>query len=245
MKNAEFKNTKLAQIYEDFNNFSTDEDFWLERIQELSPKHITDFWSGTGLFTCQLEQLGYSVTWIEPALPVLEIAKSKPNGNKIQWLHWSSEKLKDFKTDLVLLTSHVAQFLTHANDWKIFLTNSFNVLHSWGYIMFDSKNPVLKTWESYSREKYNRTKSTQFWDVNMQIELWEIEWNIVSHTIHYSFVDTWEELVSENTLIYRTKEEIEKDLREAGFRITQVYWDWDGDMYSPHHSEMIFLAQKP
>jgi hypothetical protein len=142
------------------------------------------------------------------------------------------------------MTSHVAQFLINENDWKVFLKNSCDVLNSWGHILFDSRNPLLKPWEGYSRKKYNRTQSTQFWDVNMQIELWKKRGNVVWHVIHYNFKNTGEELISENVLIYRTKEEIEQSLEEVGFKIIQVYWDWDGDEYTPEHWEMIFLAQK-
>jgi hypothetical protein len=42
-KNAEFEDSKLAQIYEDFNQFSEDEDFWLTVIAQLNITDITDF----------------------------------------------------------------------------------------------------------------------------------------------------------------------------------------------------------
>jgi hypothetical protein len=42
-KNAEFQNLKLAQIYENFNEFSKDEDFWISTIKKLNISDITDF----------------------------------------------------------------------------------------------------------------------------------------------------------------------------------------------------------
>lgn len=46
-QNAEFQNLKLAQIYEFFNQFSEDEDFWLRTVKELNISDITDFGCGT------------------------------------------------------------------------------------------------------------------------------------------------------------------------------------------------------
>jgi len=43
MKNAEFQIEKLALIYEDFNQFSEDEDFWIRLIESLAIQDITDF----------------------------------------------------------------------------------------------------------------------------------------------------------------------------------------------------------
>ena len=42
-RNAEFQNLKLAQIYESFNQFSEDENFWLSIINGLTISNITDF----------------------------------------------------------------------------------------------------------------------------------------------------------------------------------------------------------
>jgi len=56
-ENAEFHNVKLAKIYEDFNQFSEDENFWLQIIKELGVSEITDFGCGTGMFTLKLADL--------------------------------------------------------------------------------------------------------------------------------------------------------------------------------------------
>jgi SAM-dependent methyltransferase len=244
IKNAEFKNERLAQIYENFNQFSDDEDFWLNTIWGLGVEDITDFGCGTGLFTGKLSELGYSLRWIEPALPMIEQAKEKDSDNKITYIHWGYEELQGFSTDLVLMTSHVSQFIINTDEWNTLLSNAYEVLSTWWYILFDSKNSLLKPWENYIRENYNRTKDTKFWPVNMQIEVSKVKWNVITHDIHYTFLDTQEELISSNTLIYKTKEEIQQSLLANGFRIIKVYGDWKGKEYKDTNSEMIFLVQK-
>lgn len=242
-QNAEFQNLKLAKIYESFNQFSEDEDFWLRIIEELNISDITDFWCGTWLLTHRLMELWYTVRWIEPARPMLEQAKNKKWSEKIEYIEWDYRKLEDFSTELILMTSHVAQFIWE-NEWEVFLEKSFGVLKEWWYIFFDSKNPIPRPWENYTREKYNKTKDTPLWRVNMQIETTDISWNSVEHTIYYTFEDTWEKLESKNKLIYRGKDELEKSLLIAGFKIVKVYGWWDSEWYSDDCEEIIFLAGK-
>ena len=243
-KNAEFQNSILAQIYEDLNTFDEDEAFWLERVSELWINSVVDFWCWSGLFTVRLLGEVDTIVGIEPSWEMLKIARTKDNSEQIQWMKWSTDKLDWIKTDLVLMTSHVSQFLVDDSEWKEFLSKAYESLNIWGYLLFDSKNPLLKPWENYTREKTNRTKETKFGHVNIQVEVKETVWNIITHSIHYKFIDTWEQYTSDNTLVYKTKEELEKDLLDAWFTISKIYWDWDGDEYTPLCREMIFLAQK-
>ena len=143
------------------------------------------------------------------------------------------------------MTSHVAQFIWE-NEWGDFLQKSFDVLKEGWYILFDTKNPIPKPWERYTKEHYNKTKDTWvlFWRVNMQIETTNTSWNTVEHTIYYTFEDTSERLESKNTLVYRTKNELEKDLIRTGFEIVEVYGWWDSRWYSNDCEEMMFLAKK-
>ncbi len=242
-QNAEFQNLKLAKIYESFNQFSEDEDFWLTTINSLSISTITDFGCWTWLLTHKLMGLWYTIRWIEPANAMLEQAKNKEWSEKIEYIEWDYRKLKDSSTELILMTSHVAQFIWEA-EWEVFLEKSFGALKEWWYILLDSKNPLLKPWENYTIEKYNKTKDTPFWRVNMQIETTNISWNVVEHTIYYTFEDTWEKLESKNTLVYRSKDELEKSLIKTGYQIVKVYGWWDSGWYSDNSEEIIFLAKK-
>lgn len=242
-QNAEFQNLRLAQIYEFFNQFSEDEDFWLWTIQELNISDITDFGCWTWLLTHRLMELWYTVRWIDPAGAMLEQARKKEWSNNIEYIEWNYRNLENFSTDLILMTSHVAQFMWK-DEWNAFLQKSYDVLKDWWYILFDSKNPILKPWNNYTRELYNKTKDTPFWRVNMQIETTDISWNIAEHTIYYTFEDTWEKLKSKNKLIYRSKDELEKNLINTGFQMVKIYGWWDSKSYNDTCEEMIFLAKK-
>ena len=94
-QNAEFQNLKLAQIYEFFNQFSEDEDFWLRTVKELNISDITDFGCGTWLLTHKLMELWYSIRWLEPAWAILEQARKKNEVRKSTISNKIIENLND------------------------------------------------------------------------------------------------------------------------------------------------------
>lgn len=53
-----------------------------------------------------------------------------------------------------------------------------------------------------------------------------------------------EELTSVNTLIFRTREEIEQSLTNAGFTIDKMYGNWDWSIATKESPEFIFVAKR-
>ena len=78
----------------------------------------------------------------------------------------------------------------------------------------------------------------------MQIETTNTSWNTAEHTIYYTFEDTWEKLESKNKLVYRSKDELEKSLISAGFKIVKIYGWWDYEEYNDSAEEVVFLAKR-
>ena len=62
--------------------------------------------------------------------------------------------------------------------------------------------------------------------------------------MHFYFIERNEELLSHNELIYRSYDEIEKALTDAGFEIVSTWGYWDGSPLTDESNEMIFLARK-
>ena len=66
---------------------------------------------------------------------------------------------------------------------------------------------------------------------------------VVSYTTHYRFVRSDTELVSQIRLRFRTEDELRRSLGTAGFRIHQIYGDWDRDPATDSAPELIVVAQ--
>ncbi len=241
---AEFDNPKLTRIYDSFNALTQDEVFWLNKIKELGVQSIIDFGCGTGLLTCKLAERGYETVGIEPAQAMMSLAKQKPCADKVKWLLGSSERLEGQKSDLVIMTSHVAQFFLDDEKWHELLRQIHTTLNPGGYIFFDSKNPLSKPWEKWSEAETKQIKSTPEGDVEFWIDNPIVDGNQVEYELHYLFLKDGDRLVSKNRLIYRSKSELAENLKAAGFKVEKIHGDWGGSDFKESDSEMIFLAKR-
>jgi ubiquinone/menaquinone biosynthesis C-methylase UbiE len=241
---SEFNHPKLANVYDSFNALTDDKHFWLNTIKGLGVKNIVDLGCGTGLLTSELAGLGHHTVGIDPSQAMLEVAKQKENAKKIEWRLGSAEQLTKEETDLVIMTSHVAQFFLDDKEWIAALRRINVALTGGGYVLFDSKNPMNAPWERWSKKEAYKMRSTPEGDVEFWIESPIIDGKYVEHELHYLFLKDQEKLVSRNKLVYRSKEELLENLQNSGFEVEKIYGDWDGSHFEENSEEMIFLAKK-
>jgi SAM-dependent methyltransferase len=241
----EFSNPRIAGLYDKLNPFGDDSEFFCRLAKELGAKTIIDLGCGTGLLSLELAKRGYQVTGIEPSEQMLALAREKPHANNIQWIQGSFEKMAGLQADMVLMTSHVAQFFLDEKEWRAMLQVAFAALPVGGHLVFDIRRLTKPPFIGWPTEN-NRSK---FEDASVGVvESWhtmlEIKDKLVRYELHYFFKDTGEHIVSINTLVFRTQEEITDALTDAGFTIKTVYGNWDGSPSSPSSPEMIFIAKR-
>ncbi|MDB5204763.1 MAG: class SAM-dependent methyltransferase [Candidatus Taylorbacteria bacterium] len=241
---TEFSDPRFVALYDNLNALGADSDFFCEKVKELEAQTIIDLGCGTGLLTTKLAEQGYEMIGIEPSDAMLEVARHKPYGEKVKWIIGSSEQMKGLQVDMILMTSHVAQFFLENDEWNTMLKNSHDALKPGGYIVFDARNPLTKPWEKWTRETSSKKLETPNGEVEMWYQLLEVKENRVVYEIHYFFTKTNEELISVNELIYRSQEEITNYLLDAGFIVEKIYGDWDGSLATETSPEMIFIARK-
>ncbi len=109
---------------------------------------------------------------------------------------------------------------------------------------FDTKNPLSKPWENWSKEKTKRIKNTPEGDVEFWIDAPVVDGDQVEYELHYLFLNDQSKLVSKNRLVYRSRTTLEEQLEATGFRVEKVYGGWDGGDFKEQDDEMIFLARK-
>ena len=66
----------------------------------------------------------------------------------------------------------------------------------------------------------------------------------VRYELHYFFIDSGEEVVSLNELVFRSQEEVTETLSDVGFKIEVVYGNFDASVVSADSPEMIFVAKR-
>ncbi len=241
---TEFNHARLAAIYDAFNSLKQDGAFWLKTIANLGVQRIADLGCGTGLLTNQLAGLGYQMTGIDPAVEMLLIAKRKTHADKIQWRVGSSEQLLGTRHQLVIMTSHVAQFFITESAWEAALRDIYQSLNVGGYLLFDSRNPVVKPWEQWNKASTYRLINTSEGNVASWIVWLDKAAASVKYDIHYLFESDKEHLVSHNVLVFRDKDQLVSSLECNGFAVRKIYGDWHGTEFCQNSSEIIVLAEK-
>jgi len=244
-ESKQFSNLLLVTAYDSINALGDDADFWLRETKKLSPETIVDFGCGTGILTCELASLGYSLTGVDPYSAMLDVARQKPNAENVTWIAGDYTKLIGIQADLLLMTSHVAQFLLSDKEWLGMLKNAHTLLNPGGHIMFDTRRSLKESFEKWPSEQAKRQVSDPALG---EIEYWckvlETTDTLATYELHYHFLKTDEVVISEDTIIFRPKNVIEKSLNEAGFIVKNVYGDWNSSQFTDTSPEMLFIAQK-
>ena len=240
---AEFNNSRLAEIYDAVCPLGRDSDFFLSEVEKSNPKSVLDVGCGSGILTVELTKIADKVVGVEPAVPMLEIARRRPGGTKVTWIQGYVTDVSDVIFDVIIMTSHVAQFLLSEDEWQSTLKHLSTLLSPGGKLIFDCKNPVAKPWSSWTKENTKRSVDTALGKVLMWNELLSVVDDHVQYQLHYRF-DSGDVLTSNNELIYRTKENLSNSLNRTGFEVEEIYGDWDGSFANKSSEEMIFVARK-
>lgn len=244
-ESKQFTDPLLVQAYDSINALGEDADFWLRETKKLNPESIIDFGCGTGLLTCELAKLGYKVTGIDPAAPMVEVAQSKQYADRVNWVVGDYTKLLGLNADLLLMTSHVAQFLIKDEEFDGALRNAHATLNESGHILFDSRRSLPDSFANWPTETDRRNVTDpQLGEIEYWCNVLETTDTVATYELHYVFKESGKKVVSTDSIIFRTKESIEESLKGAGFTIKQVYGNWNGSIFSETSPEMLFLAQK-
>jgi hypothetical protein len=170
------------------------------------------------------------MTGIEPSAAMLAVARAKPGADRMTWAQGSFEKLDGLHTDLLLMTSHVAQFFLAEDEWLAMLQAARTTLDGGGHLVFDIRrltDPPFAGWPTESNRRRHGTSDAGV--VEWWFKLLGTAGKRVGYELHYSFVHSGEKLVSVNELAFRSQDEITETLSRTGFEIEAVYGDWNGN----------------
>jgi len=219
----EYADPRMASFYDAVNPFGADTAFYVELAGRLAPRAIIDIGCGTGLLADELARRGYDVTGIEPSSAMLEVARRRATGRTVHWVHGDATA-----------APHRA-------------------LRPGGHLAFESRNPEGQPWEAWTAEATRRRvrdvtlagSGSETASVDVWYDRRRADGPLVHFEYHLSCIDSGEDLVSYNTLRFRTEKEITDALTDAGFTVEEVFGAWDRRPVAPEGRELIFVARRP
>jgi ubiquinone/menaquinone biosynthesis C-methylase UbiE len=225
---AIFAERRLAEVYDPLDPDRGDLDLYLGIAAEFGARSVLDVGCGTGTFACLLagstgQDSGIAVTGVDPAAASLDVARTKSGADRVRWLHGDATSLPPLQVDLATMTANVAQVFLTDEDWSATLRGIHAALRPGGHLVFETRDPARQAWLGWNRAAtYRRAGIPGVGEVETWTDLTEVLGDYVSFRATFVFASDQATLTSDSTLRFRSREEIDGSLAEAGYAVVDV-----------------------
>ena len=239
MPDAIFDDPVLAALYDPLDPDRSDLDSYVALVDELGARSVLDVGCGTGTFACLLARRGIDVVGVDPAAASLDVARTKPDADRVRWVHGDATTLPPLQVDLATMTANVAQVFLTDEAWAATLRAVHAALGPGGALVFETRVPARRAWEGWVREEtFVRVDVPGLGPVESWTELTDVSPPFVS------FHDTnvlpdGRVLHSDSTLRFRSRKEVESSLAACGFEVEDVR-----DAPDRPGREWVFVARR-
>lgn len=239
----DYVNQRLTAAYDSLNPVAEYERFYQE-LAGLSAKTILDMGCGTGRLATALAARGHDVTGADPASAMLDIARKRPGGDKVDWVRSDAGGLAlECRFDLIIMTGHAFQKLLTDAAIRAALDAFARHLAPEGRLAFETRNPLRREWETWvpgqSRETATLPDGTR---VEVHNDIQSAEGELVTYETHVRYGANDTEMGAD-TLRFIGRPALERHLADAGFARQVWYGDWDRSPVGAASPELIVIAQ--
>ncbi|MEW1599656.1 SAM-dependent methyltransferase [Streptomyces sp. DH-12] len=241
MSDASFAHPRLAALYDPLDPDRGDLDAYLRMAREFGARTVLDIGCGTGVFALLLADEGIDVVGVDPAGASLDVARAKPGADRVRWIEGDATELPPLAADLATMTANAAQEITDPGAWHATLRGVRAALRPGGRLVFETRDPARRAWETWTREQsYVSADVPGVGRVESWHEVTRVDGPSVTFRTTYVFASDGETLVSDSTLRFRERKEVEADLADHGYVLEEVR-----DAPDRPGRELVFVARRP
>jgi ubiquinone/menaquinone biosynthesis C-methylase UbiE len=225
-----------------------DYDFYLQLAASLEVDTVVDIGCGTGVLATDLAQSGLRVIGVDPAEPILEVARQRRAGEQVEWIHGVADDVPGAAADLAIMTGHVAQYFVEDQQWSNVLGQIHRILRPEGWLAFETRNPVHRWDQEWTRDRssatYGHPDGGTFtsW-VQVVDKSGDTDSYVQTHEGN-TILPNGNHLRALESLRFRSEAEILNSLTEAGFALDTAWGDWQRSPFTPESRELIVLARR-
>jgi 2-polyprenyl-3-methyl-5-hydroxy-6-metoxy-1,4-benzoquinol methylase len=235
-----FAHPRLAEVYDAFDGPRDDLPAYLAIADELGAQRVLDVGCGTGCLAIALAAVGRTVTGADPAAASLEVARAKDGGAAVTWIQAAATSLPPVGADLAVMTGNVAQVFLSEQEWAQVLHAIRAALRPGGYLVFETRRPARRAWQDWAADPGPETHDVPgSGPVEQRREVTAVDLPLVSFRYTYTFLADGTVIASDSTLRFRSREELEINLSDAGYQVLDVREAPDRP-----GREFVFIAQR-
>ena len=231
---------RLVDLYDGDNPDGPDHDYYRALADRVGASSLLDLGCGTGILTVTFSRPGRSVVGVDPSAAMLDFARTRPTGSGVTWVQGDSRAIPNSGFDYAVMTGNVAQHIA-APDWLRTLRDLHAAMAPGALLAFDSRNPAARAWERWGQEDAS-LRHTDHGPLREWAHVKTLSGGRVVLTAHNVFESTGEHVIEEQTLTFRSEEQIRAALNDAHFVVTRVSGDWNGSPFDGPQPVMVFEA---
>jgi SAM-dependent methyltransferase len=242
-----YEDVDLAQFYDLDNGWTPGALSSKDRARDCLS--VLDLGCGTGMLAADLALGGRRrVAGVDPAKPMLDIARERPGGDQVRWVEGDARTIRlEERFDLVVLTGHAFQVFLTEEDQIAVLETIANHLAPMGRFIFDSRNPLSREWLEWTPGLSRRSFTHP--------DLGEVlAWNDVSYDEQTSIAtyETVYELMSDgrrfqaqSSIAFSPQARLAAMIEQTGLEVVEWLGGWSGEPYTPASPEIIPVGGLP
>ena len=241
-----FEEEFFASLYDCVNPWSVSNDFYVDRAVEAGGP-VLDLGCGTGMLACGMAAKGLSVTGVDSAVAMLRVARTRPGGDKVNWIESDGQSLRlPQRFNFICMTGHAFQSLLTDDDAVALLRTAAHHLSADGRFVFETRNPAAQARLSWTPEHSGCTvqspehgRVSLFYDAQA-----EPASGIVTIGEDYRLLDKGVRRAGRNRIRFVDQEHLSRLLANAGLAAIDWYGDWDRRRFSPTSEEIIVVTRR-
>ncbi|RRI05030.1 class I SAM-dependent methyltransferase [Mesorhizobium tamadayense] len=206
---------------------------------------VLDLGCGTGQLAAELSE-GCSVTGVEPASAMLDVARHRTGGDRVEWVEADARTVRlGRRFDLLLLTGHSFQVFLTEEDQSAVLRTIASHLAPDGRFIFDTRNPAMEMWREWTPQRSERVVAHPSLGA---VKAWYdakhvAATGVVTYSTFYEIPGGRPVLGAESKIAFPRKEGLARMVDDAGLRVEQWLGDWQGAPYVATSPEIIPIGR--
>ncbi len=245
MNDPVFLDPRVAESYDLAQPWQQRREFSFYMALVMSAESVLDVGCGTGELLRLARQAGHSgrLCGIDPAEAMLQQARKRSD---IEWvLGEAASGAWDQQFRLAVMTGHAIQVIMEDGEIRASLAAIQSALTEHGRFVFESRNPLVREWESWMPDEVREFAGPDGAVVGKWHEIETVDGDVVTYSTTFTS-SSWARphILEGGRQRFLDADSLSSFLSGAGLAIEEQFGDWDRQPLTETSPEIITVARR-